>query len=87
MIGALASDDLRDLLPRSDLPHEDDGDFRTVAGMMMVAFGRIPGTGEAFEWRGLRFEVAELDGARIDKLLVTPLEDATGEDEAGIEDG
>lgn len=78
--GALATDDLRELLQRFELPHESDGDFRTVAGMMMAAFGRIPGVGEAFEWRGLRFQIVELDGARIDKVLVTPL---TREDEGG----
>ena len=38
----------------------------------MAALGRIPQTGEVFAWRGIRFEVVDLDGARIDKLLVTP---------------
>jgi len=71
--GALSTDDLRELLQHLELPNEEEGDFRTVAGMMMAAFGHIPEAGEFFEWRGLRFEVMDLDGARIDKVLITPL--------------
>ena len=70
--GALATDDLRELLQLDRLPNEDEHDFRTVAGMMMAAFGRIPQAGETFAWQGLHFEVIDLDGARIDKVLVTP---------------
>lgn len=84
--GSLSTDDLRELVQRLELPNEDDDDFRTVAGMMMAAFGRIPETGEAFEWGGLRFEVVDLDGARIDKVLVTPIADSADE-EAGVDDG
>jgi len=84
--GSLSTDDLRELVQRLKLPNEDEGDFRTVAGMMMAALGRIPETGEAFEWGGLRFEVVDLDGARIDKVLVTPLADSE-DDEAGIAAG
>jgi putative hemolysin len=69
--GSLSTDDLRELLHLDHLPGEQDHDFRTVAGMVMAALGRIPQTGEVFTWRGIRFEVVDLDGARIDKLLVT----------------
>ena len=41
--------------------------------MVMSALGPLPHTGEVFAWRGIRFEVVDLDGARIDKLLVTPI--------------
>lgn len=81
--GALPTDDLRELLLLEQLPNEEDHDFRTVAGMMMAQFGRIPQTGEAFSWRGVRFEVLDLDGARIDKVLVVP---ATPEPEADRSD-
>lgn len=70
--GALAIEDLRDHLTVSDLPNDDD-DYRTVAGMVMAHFARIPSVGEAFEQAGYRFEVIDLDGARIDKVLVTAL--------------
>ena len=68
--GALGTDDLRELLALSQLPNEEDHDFRTAAGMVMAQFGRIPQVGEAFRWRGYRFEVVDLDGPRIDKLLI-----------------
>ncbi|HKT29222.1 hemolysin family protein [Dyella sp.] len=70
--GALSTDDLRELLHLDHLPGEDEHDFRTAAGMVMAALGHIPQVGEVFAWRGIRFEVVDLDGARIDKLLVTP---------------
>jgi putative hemolysin len=70
--GSLSTDDLRELLHISELPGEDEHDFRTVAGMVMTALGHVPQTGEVFAWHGIRFEVVDLDGARIDKLLVTP---------------
>ncbi|KAA0072187.1 hemolysin family protein [Rhodanobacter sp. T12-5] len=70
--GALPTDDLRELLQIGELPGEDEHDFRTVAGMVMTALGHVPQTGEVFAWHGIRFEVVDLDGARIDKLLVTP---------------
>lgn len=70
--GSLSTDDLRELLHLEQLPGETEHEFRTIAGMVMAALGHIPQTGEVFAWRGIRFEVIDLDGARIDKLLVTP---------------
>jgi putative hemolysin len=68
--GRLAIEDLQELLNVQTLPGEDDSDFTTVAGMVIAHFGRIPHTGEAFEFGLWRVEVVDLDGARIDKLLV-----------------
>lgn len=70
--GALSTDDLRELLHLDRLPGEQEHEFRTAAGMVMAALGHIPQVGEVFAWRGIRFEVVDLDGARIDKLLVMP---------------
>jgi putative hemolysin len=68
--GRLAVEDLRELLNVQALPGEDDNDFTTVAGMVIAHFGRIPHTGEVFEFGAWRIEVIDLDGARIDKLLI-----------------
>ena len=68
--GSVSTDDLRELLATTTLPHEEDHDFHTAAGMVVAHFGRIPQTGEHFDWRAIRFEVVDLDGARIDKLLI-----------------
>jgi putative hemolysin len=71
--GSLSIEDLRELLILSVLPGEQDHDYNTTAGMMIARFGRIPHPGEHFEWSGWRFEVVDLDGARIDKLLIQAL--------------
>jgi len=68
--GSVSTDDLRELLSLAQLPNEEDHDFRTAAGMVMAHFGRIPQPGEHFHSGGYRFEVVDLDGPRIDKLLV-----------------
>lgn len=70
--GSLSTDDLRELLQIGELPGEEEHGYRTAAGMVMTALGHVPQTGEMFAWHGIRFEVVDLDGARIDKLLVTP---------------
>lgn len=82
--GALGVDDLRELTGIAVFPREDDDDYRTAAGMVIARFGRIPQCAEHFEWAGFRFEVVDLDGARIDKILVTRLrEPAAAEDDSG----
>jgi putative hemolysin len=68
--GSLATDDLRELLHLDHLPNEDEHDFNTVAGMVVSAFERIPQVGDTFHWRGWRFEVARVDGARIDRVRI-----------------
>lgn len=46
--------------------------YQTLAGFIMHAMGRIPEVAEAVEAKGWRFEVADLDGRRIDKVLAAP---------------
>ncbi|MDE1885814.1 MAG: HlyC/CorC family transporter [Xanthomonadaceae bacterium] len=81
--GALGTDDLRELLGLAELPAEDEHDFNTVAGMVVAQFSRIPHPGEHFDWRGWRFEVVDLDGARVDKILVLRVPP----DSEGVESG
>lgn len=47
-------------------------DFETVAGFVLALLGRIPSVGSAVDWQGYAFEVVDMDGRRIDKLLITP---------------
>lgn len=65
--GAMSIYDAQERLGWGALP---EGDFSTVAGFVLFLFGRIPSVDEHIDWNGWRFEVAELDGWRIDKLLV-----------------
>ena len=69
--GQLGLEDLRELLEVQELPHEEEHSFNTLAGLLMAEFGRIPNPGDWFEWRAWRFEVLDLDGARIDKALIS----------------
>jgi putative hemolysin len=52
------------------LPHEQDAEFQTLGGFVVTQFGRIPMTGDSFEWAGWRFEVVDMDRRRVDKVLV-----------------
>lgn len=67
--GSLHVEDLRELLGDA-VPGENEHDFHTAAGMVIAHFGRIPNVGEVFSWPGWRIEVVDLDGPRIDKLLL-----------------
>jgi len=62
---------LKQLLERELLPGEDGGGFHTLAGFLLHRFGRVPSAGDHFSWDGLRFEVMDMDGHRIDKVLVS----------------
>ena len=68
--GALAVEELREVIGGGRLPDEDQHDFHTAAGMVIAHFGRIPHVGEHFDWGHWRIEVVDLDGPRIDKLLL-----------------
>ena len=46
--------------------------FQTVAGFVLQAMGRLPGAGDAADVQGWRFEVVDMDGRRIDKVLAAP---------------
>ena len=85
--GSLATDDLRELLRLDELPNEKEGDYYTLAGMLIDMFGHIPVTGESTIWHGLKFEVVDRDGARIDKVLILPIVKDEQPDEAGFDDG
>lgn len=69
--GSVSVEDLRELLGLTELPREDDHDFNTAAGMAVAQFGRIPRPGDSFDWSEFRFEIVDLDGMRVDKLLIS----------------
>lgn len=50
---------------------DEEQNYDTIAGFVIHHLERIPTTGDVFEWRGFSFEIIDMDGARIDKLLVT----------------
>lgn len=70
--GMLSADDFRSVFDLDDLPGENEGTFETLGGFVMMRLGRIPAAADTFEWGGLRFEVMDMDGRRVDKVLVMP---------------
>ena len=56
---------------RMGLPRDLAGDYDTVAGLVLHQLGHMPGLGEVAEVEGHRFEVVDMDGLRIDKVLVS----------------
>jgi putative hemolysin len=64
-------EDLRNILSVTSFPGEEQGHYRTIAGLILFILERIPKTGDHIELNGLRYEVVDMDGNRIDKVLVT----------------
>lgn len=69
--GSIPAEELRELLDLHELPDDDGHDFHTAAGLAIAHFGRIPQLGDGFDWGEYRVEVVGLDGARVDRLLIT----------------
>lgn len=70
--GMMSVDDLQMLLDLDELPGNPH-DYETVGGLFMNQMGRIPAVGAKFEWKDFRFEVMDMDGHRVDKVLVAPI--------------
>jgi putative hemolysin len=71
--GLIPIQELKDRLLLKELPEEDRGRYNTLAGMIMLLLGRLPVTADSVEWDGWRFEVIDLDGKRVDKVLASVL--------------
>ena len=69
--GLIPVPELKDRLALKALPDEDRGRYNTLAGMVMMLLGRLPQTTDRVEWDGWRFEVVDMDGKRIDKVLAS----------------
>jgi putative hemolysin len=69
--GLMPVAELKARLGIRDLPEEDRGRYNTVAGLLMSVSGHLPATGEKIESSGWVFEVVDLDGKRIDKVLAS----------------
>jgi putative hemolysin len=83
--GLLSIDELKELFEKESLPNETEGNYHTLAGFVIDSLGRIPQSGENFEAVGLRFEVMDMDGIRVDKVLVTQMESEESEGEEQTE--
>jgi putative hemolysin len=68
--GGLPIEALQDALELGPLPGQDVHEYTTVAGFVLNQLGRIPRPADQFVWNGLAFEVVDMDGRRVDKVLV-----------------
>jgi putative hemolysin len=68
--GGLPVEALEDMLELGPLPGQEEHQYTTVAGFVLHQLGRIPQPADHFTWDGLRFEVVDMDGRRVDKVLI-----------------
>ncbi len=73
--GMIVIDELKEILDIDILPDEERAGFQTLSGFIMSQLGSIPKTGQLFDWEKYRFEVVDMDGRRVDKVMVTILPD------------
>ncbi|MCE7949212.1 MAG: HlyC/CorC family transporter [Chloroflexi bacterium CFX4] len=71
--GMFMVDDLEAMFPMLTLPAESEREYQTLGGYLMSQFGRIPQMGDLHEADGLRFEVVDMDGYRVDRVLVAKI--------------
>ena len=82
--GLLAAEELKERLGLKELPREEKAEYQTVGGMVMDTLGRVPAEGDRFAWEGYSFEVLDMDGRRVDKVLASP---STSEDSPSTHSG
>ncbi len=71
--GMLPIDEIKELLDFDELPDEGRAGYQTLSGFVMNQLGSIPRVGQTFTWDTYRFEVVDMDGRRVDKVLVMRL--------------
>lgn len=72
--GMFPIEEFKEVFGLRRMPKEGRAIYETVGGFVMMWLERIPRSGDRFEWRALEIEVVDMDGLRVDKVLVTPLE-------------
>jgi putative hemolysin len=70
--GFVSVEEVRRALEVTKLPGDEETEVNTLAGVMFNWFGRLPREGDYFGWNGYRFEVVDMDGPRIDKVMIVP---------------
>lgn len=73
--GQYSIKDIESTLPNFVLPENEASDYRTIAGFVLKRIGHIPSAADVFDWHGYRIEVIDMDGRRIDKVLISRITD------------
>ncbi|MEO8608147.1 MAG: hemolysin family protein [Chloroflexota bacterium] len=69
--GLLTIEAVKEVIVVKVLPGEGDGHYQTLGGFIMAHLGHVPNAADYFDWNGWRFEVMDMDGRRVDKVLVS----------------
>ncbi len=69
--GLTPIDRFQELFDIKEMPAENEGYYQTVGGFVMTMLGRVPTTGDVFDWNQMHMEVMDMDGRRVDKVLVS----------------
>jgi putative hemolysin len=83
--GMLSIIEFKDLFRVAAMPDEEAGAYQTLAGFVMMSLGKVPSAADHFEWNNMRFEVVDMDGNKVDKVLVMPLQAAAADAEPETE--
>lgn len=79
--GHIPVPELKDRLMLDEVPEEERGRYHTLSGMMMLLTGRLPKVADSVEWEGWRFEIVDMDGRIIDKVLASRLPGEVDDDD------
>ena len=76
--GKLSIEAFKQLFGLAELPEEDENYYQTVGGFVMSYLGRVPQSGDSFDWGGFTIEVMDMDWRRVDKVLVKRIGEQPG---------
>jgi putative hemolysin len=76
--GMMSVDEFKEIFQLKDLPGERRDTFQTLGGFLFTQLGHVPAVSEHYEWNRLRFEIVDMDGKRIDKVLVSVVDKPLG---------
>jgi len=86
--GLLSIDEFKEIFDIKELPERELDNYQTVGGLIVSWLDSIPIAGQSFEWENFRFEILDMDGRRVDKVLVIPLQGkASGSSKGVIKNG
>lgn len=82
--GMYAIDEFKDKFDLDELPDEDEGYYQTLGGFVMRMLEKVPATGDTFDYAGLRIEVVDMDGRRVDKVMIAKISPSNDADKEMI---
>ncbi|MBG1266177.1 hemolysin family protein [Nostoc sp. WHI] len=77
--GMLPVEEFLELFGMEEWESEERGSYQTLGGFVITHLGRIPAAADHFEWQSMRIEVMDMDGNRVDKVLVVPKENKSAD--------